>query len=68
MHVTNYISEYISVVKEIKELSACHNSNFTSLIASLCQAIEDMTKALEFDPNSADILHERGNFFNPSIT
>lgn len=25
------------------------------------QAIEDLTKALEFEPNSADILHERGN-------
>ena len=68
MHVTNYISEYISVVKEIKELSACHNSNFTSLIASLCQAIEDLTKALEFEPNSADILHERGNLFYPILS
>lgn len=24
------------------------------------QAIEDLTKALEFEPNSPDILHERG--------
>ncbi|XP_021908254.1 suppressor of RPS4-RLD 1-like [Carica papaya] len=37
------------------------------------QAIEDLTKALEFEPNSADILHERGivNFkfkdFNAAI-
>ncbi|XP_052736829.1 uncharacterized protein LOC128197942 isoform X1 [Vigna angularis] len=25
------------------------------------QAIEDLTKALEFETNSADILHERGD-------
>ncbi|XP_021629242.1 suppressor of RPS4-RLD 1 isoform X3 [Manihot esculenta] len=27
---------------------------------SVGQAIQDLTKALEFEPNSADILHERG--------
>lgn len=26
----------------------------------ISQAIEDLTKALEFESNSADILHERG--------
>jgi len=25
------------------------------------QAIEDLTKALEFEPDTADILHERGS-------
>lgn len=30
----------------------------------LCQAIEDLTKALEFEPNTADILHERGILSN----
>lgn len=27
------------------------------------QAIADLTKALEFEPNSADILHERGKLY-----
>lgn len=27
----------------------------------LHQAITDLTKALEFEPDSADILHERGD-------
>lgn len=31
------------------------------------QAIEDLSKALEFEPNSADILHERGNLLEPSL-
>jgi hypothetical protein len=30
----------------------------------LCQAIEDLTRALEFESNTADILHERGIFSN----
>lgn len=30
----------------------------------LCQAIEDLTKALEFESNTADILHERGILSN----
>lgn len=32
------------------------------LILYFLQAIEDLTKALEFEPNSVDILHERGSF------
>jgi hypothetical protein len=28
-----------------------------------CQAISDLSKALEFEPNSSDILHERGTPF-----
>ena len=58
---------FLSFFKEIKDLSACH-SNLTPLISSLCQAIKDLTKALEFDPNSADVLHERGNLFNPALS
>ena len=30
------------------------------------QAIGDLTKALEYEPDSEDILHERGNFVNLS--
>lgn len=31
------------------------------------QAIEDLTKALEFEPDSPDILHERGSTFKSSV-
>lgn len=30
------------------------------------QAIEDLTKALEFEPKSSDILHERGQLLSVS--
>jgi len=30
-------------------------------ISFLSQAIADLTKALEFERNSADVLHERGS-------
>lgn len=48
--------------------SAYHTRNLTIFTASLYQAIKDLTKALEFEPNSADILHERGKLFNPALT
>ncbi|XP_039043897.1 suppressor of RPS4-RLD 1-like isoform X2 [Hibiscus syriacus] len=31
------------------------------------ETIEDLTAALGFEPDSADILHERDSFFNPSL-
>ena len=51
-----------SMLKE--HLNAFLTYHLSKLLGYMCcQAIADLSKALEFEPNSSDILHERGTPF-----
>ena len=52
----------ISMLKE--HLNTCLTYQLSKFLDYMCcQAIADLSKALEFEPNSSDILHERGTPF-----
>ncbi|KAF9619660.1 hypothetical protein IFM89_007981 [Coptis chinensis] len=55
----NYTAIFIWGASLLNRVSDHYSPDFHS--SATFKAIEDLTKALEFEPNSPDVLHERGN-------